>query len=57
MTFDELRRHDLVRDADLVDLDCKREQIDIFDGSNYVLFDHLDEEEMDRLLECLEKSL
>jgi hypothetical protein len=57
MTFDELRRHDLVRDADLVDLDCKREQIDIFDGSNHVLLDHLDEQEVDRLLACLEKSL
>jgi len=59
MTNDELWRMDLDRQGDLIDLNGRAEGLDTFDGSNPSdsALDDRDDEEIDRFLEWLEKSL
>lgn len=59
MTFDELWRQDLTRQRDYTGVNREAEGFDSFDGSNSIdsVLDDLDDDEIDRLLERLEKSL
>jgi|HubBroStandDraft_4_1064222.scaffolds.fasta_scaffold3752571_1 hypothetical protein len=59
MTFDELWRQDLARQRDYTGVNHKAEGFDTFDGSNSIdsVLDDLDDDEIDRLLKWLEKSL
>ncbi len=59
MTFDEWWRQDLERQRDLLVSSQGAEWPDSFDGSDPgdSILDDLDDEEIDRFLEWLEKSL